>query len=124
MIEYFVAALTRSAASGSRSTALAPLHWMLVLVFIAFLGSFWTGTPGWVTVLFGVVSVGVVLLGGGAYVYLLLNDRDALRSERFTIEKMKIEKGILGDTASGFREVVEGAKAPTLPPAASDGDVV
>ena len=118
-----MSALTRSAASGSRSTALAPLHCMLVLVFISFLGSVWIGTPSWVLVLFGAISAGVVLLEVGAYVYLLLNDRDALRSERFTIEKMKIEKGILGDTVLGFREVVEGAKAPTLPPAASDGDV-
>ena len=39
-----------------------------------------------------------------SYVYLLFNDRDALRSERFTLSKMAIERSITGDSLRGFVE--------------------
>ena len=37
----------------------------------------------------------------GAYVYCLVTDRDALRSETYTIQKMAIEKGFVGDSLTG-----------------------
>ena len=97
MIEQAFAALSRSAASGSRTTALAPLHMMLALLIAGLLSSIGLNAPAWVIRLLG-GSVAVVLaLELLAYVYLLFNDRDALRSERFTIAKMRIERGLMGD---------------------------
>jgi hypothetical protein len=52
-----------------------------------------------------------VLLFCGTYVYLVLHDIDALRSEQFTLEKMRLEKGVLGDSLSGFREVTDHSAA-------------
>ena len=103
MFEQAFAALSRSAASGSKTTALAPLHMMLALVMAGLLSSIGLNAANWVLILLGGCSAVVVTLEVVAYVYLLLNDRDALRSERFTIEKMRIERGIMGDTASGFK---------------------
>ena len=103
VIDQFVAALTRSAATGSKSTALAPLHGMLALVLGAFLISLWLAAPTPVLILFGVFCTCGVVLEAFAYVYLLFIDRDALRSERYTLEKMRLEKGIIGDTTAGFR---------------------
>ena len=40
-----------------------------------------------------------------AYVYLMLKDRDALRSERFTLSKMAIERSITGDSLRGFSKI-------------------
>ena len=37
-----------------------------------------------------------------AYVFCLLKDRDALRSEKFSIRKMEIERGIYGDNNFNF----------------------
>ena len=38
----------------------------------------------------------------GAYIYLLIADRDALRSETFSLSKLAIEKGLVGDNISGL----------------------
>ena len=62
--------LSRSDASGSKSTILKPLTWFLALIIV--------------------------------YIYCLINDRDSLRSEKFTIQKLAIEKGIMGDDVTGI----------------------
>ena len=78
---------------------------MLALVIAALLSSIPLNAPDWVLILLGVSSVVVLVLEVVVYVYLLFNDPDALRSERFTIEKMRIERGLMGDTVSGFSRV-------------------
>ena len=120
MIERVFAALSHSAASGSKTTALSPLHMMLALVLSGFLVSALSNLPTWVISFFGYASAGVLMLEAGAYVYLLVNDRDALRSERFTIAKMRIERGVMGDTSSGFHEVPEGESHRALPAGRSE----
>lgn len=49
----------------------------------------------------GFVFVASVPLYGFAYVYCLLYDRDALRSERYSLQKMAIEHGMIGDSKTG-----------------------
>lgn len=52
-----------------------------------------------------------------AYGYFLFTgNTDALRSERFTIKKMQIERGLLGDSLSGFVEVSRPDRSKALPP--------
>lgn len=36
-----------------------------------------------------------------AYTYCLFKDRDALRTERYSIQKLAIEKGFVGDSLTG-----------------------
>jgi hypothetical protein len=48
-----------------------------------------------------------------AYFFLLVKDRDALRSERFQLSKMAIERSIVGDSIEGF---IDPDKLPLLPP--------
>jgi hypothetical protein len=115
VIDQFFAVLLRSAASGSRTSALAPLHWLLGLVLAAFIASLTFNAPTWARVLFATLSTAIVVLDAAAYVYLLLNDRDALRSERFTIEKMRIEHGLIGDSLIGVANVSQGQPNPALP---------
>lgn len=40
-----------------------------------------------------------------AYNYLLIKDRDALRSESYTLNKLAIEKGLIGDSDAGVVNV-------------------
>lgn len=100
--------LAKSSASGSRSTALAPMHWLLVIVLGAFLTSIKLGASPGIVQMLGLLCVIGFAVECFAFVFLLFKDRDALRSERFTIEKLRIEKGILGDTLSGFKEIGAG----------------
>jgi hypothetical protein len=58
--------------------------------------------PGWVTVLLAMFTALVFLVYLASYSFLLVKDRDALRSERFTLSKLAIERSITGDNLSGF----------------------
>ena len=107
MIEQVFAALSRSSAAGSRKTALAPFQWLLALILSALLvASSQTGLENGpvVTLLlwFAGITFGMTCL---AALYLLFKRPDFLRSERFSIEKLMIERGIVGDTMSGFSRV-------------------
>jgi hypothetical protein len=50
-----------------------------------------------------VASTGLAFLV--AYFILLFVDRDALRSERFTLSKLAIEKSVTGDSLRGFAAI-------------------
>ena len=60
--------------------------------------------PVWVLVMLGVFQGLTVLAYLAAYFFLLVKDRDALRSERFQLSKMAIERSITGDNLAGFLE--------------------
>ncbi|MGC2423442.1 MAG: hypothetical protein WA666_03695 [Nitrospirota bacterium] len=62
------------------------------------------GAPHWILIAI-LISFGLVLLTYlSAYIYLLFNDRDALRSEVYTLSKMAIERGLMGDNITGLIE--------------------
>ncbi len=93
----------QSQARGSRSTALGPLFVLLGLLLTALVTTtkLAPDPPTWLLPgLFGLVAF-IVLVGAGAYIYLLIKDRDALRSERYSIQKLAIEKGMYGDDMTG-----------------------
>jgi len=51
-----------------------------------------------------------------AYFVLLFVDRDALRSERFTLSKLAIEKSVTGDSLKGFVAIeLNAEKSHSLP---------
>ena len=78
--------------------------------------------PRPVVALFGLLCSVAFLIECGAYLYLLRHDRDALRSERFSLEKLRIQKGLMGDSVSGFREIRVAENAKELASAPSDID--
>jgi hypothetical protein len=108
------ALLASSNADGSKSSALAPLHWTIGLLVVAVCSLSKTGAPTWCVVgamIFLGVAVAVDLF---AFCYLLFNDRDALRSERFSLQKLRIERGLIGDNRVGLLEESPQSKALTL----------
>ena len=108
VIERLMGAVTNSAATGSKTTALAPLNIMLALCLGGMLMAVGTRAPEPVLWIFGMFCVSAMTLECGAYLFLLVRDRDALRSKRFMLERMHIEKGLIGDSLSGFKEVRQG----------------
>ena len=94
--------LARSDSSGSRSTILKPITWFISILIVGFTTLVEIKASQWIVALFFlliIVTVGVFFY---AYIYCLHKDRDALRSEKFTIQKMAIEKGFVGDDISGI----------------------
>jgi len=103
------ALLQQASAEGSRSTALKPLGWLVGMLCAASIAlfSFSNPIPPWVGITF--VALTTVAVAGYliAYFYLMIKDRDALRSERYSIQKLAIEKGIVGDDISGVLQIDE-----------------
>jgi len=93
--------LEQASAKGSKSTILQPLGWMMAICISAtFSAGLFSPVP-WVTILFAVFSALTMALYLYAYLYSLYKNPDALRSESYTIQKLAIEKGFVGDDTSG-----------------------
>jgi hypothetical protein len=114
-LELFQTLLQQASAQGSRSTALQPLIWLSSLFLVALVSSVSVHAPAWVVVALcsgtGVILVTFVF----AYLFFVLKNPDALRSERFTLTKMQIEKNQLGDTIRGFGEATPAIASETSP---------
>lgn len=110
--------LEQASAQGSRSTVLRPLGWLLSICSAGLLGAISIQAPTWVGVLFASGVALSVLLYLGAYIFCMVRDRDALRSETFSIQKLAIEKGFYGDSTSGvFTQEAAGQPKQLDPPA-------
>ena len=59
------------------------------------------GSPNWVLVCWAFALGFLLLVAVFGFVYFMFKDPDMLRSERFSLEKMAIEKGLYGDNIQG-----------------------
>ena len=104
-LEFLQSLLARSSVQASRSTAIGPLLWALLIVVAGLIAGHECGLPTWATgLLAGGVAFLIVNLAGMCW-YFAIHQPDALRSERFAIAKMAMEKRrIEGDTVLGVVE--------------------
>lgn len=103
----------------SRSDVLKPLAWLIGLELTALVLLTTTisrASPLLVNTV-ALVFVVTMMLYGFSYLYCLLKDRDALRSERYSLQKMAIEHSLLGDSGTG---IIEGELASTSSLTSSD----
>lgn len=70
----------------------------------ATLASFYWGLPVIVGRSGLVATALAIIVYVGSYIYLLRVNPDALRSERYSLEKLAIEKGVYGDSLTGVVE--------------------
>lgn len=61
--------------------------------------------PTWVQVFFVCCTGAVLFAMLGAFVHFARKDPDALRSESFGLSKLRIERGLVGDSRAGLREI-------------------
>jgi hypothetical protein len=73
-----------------RSDVLRALIWPLGILMLATLGLVHAGAPHWLLVVFSVLFVLCALLYGASYVFCLINDRDSLRSEKYSLTQDKV----------------------------------
>ena len=96
--------LSRSDASGSKSTILKPLTWFLALIIGGILTLLKFGSPIWLTIMLAVIFCLGVAVFFFVYIYCLINDRDSLRSEKFTIYNPQNEMFRLLGTKRSFSQ--------------------
>jgi hypothetical protein len=97
--------LEQASAQGSRSTVLRPLGWMLSICFAATIAAIGVKAPSWLVILFAVFVSLCAILYLGTYLYCLLTDKEALRSETYSIQRLAIEKGFVGDSSAGIFKI-------------------
>jgi len=91
----------RSDASGSKSTILKPLTWLISILLGAVILLQKVSAPSWL-IIFLVSIVGLtILIFFFSYIFCLFKNPEALRSEKYSIQKLAIEKGIYGDDING-----------------------
>jgi membrane protein YdbS with pleckstrin-like domain len=88
----------------SRSDVLRVLIWPILILMLALLTAVQAKAPSWA--LIGIAAfVGFFLVVYAfAFIGLLVYDRDALRSEKYTLHKMAIEHGLFGDSQVGLMQ--------------------
>lgn len=90
---------------GSKSTALTSLQWLIGLLITGTVSAaYWVPSEPWLwRVLAGVTGLTIIAFMC-AYFYLLVKQPDALRSERYSLSKIMIERGLVGDSVSGLHD--------------------
>jgi membrane protein YdbS with pleckstrin-like domain len=91
----------------SRSDILRPLAGLIGILITAIILIIVAKGPEWLLILMSVVWVFSIVLYFFTYVFCLFRDRDALRSEKYSLQKMAIEHGLFGDSTSGTFEPEE-----------------
>ncbi|MCA1626194.1 MAG: hypothetical protein LC778_20860, partial [Acidobacteria bacterium] len=106
--------LQQASTSGSRSTAMKPLTWLVGILIVGVISLAASGATFWLLVTVAFLLVIAVVAFMSSYIYFMVKNPDALRSERFTLSKMKIEKNLIGDDKSGLKEIPEFAETKTI----------
>ncbi len=102
-VDDYIAGLVRQATGGGpRSSVLKPLDWLLGMLLLGALGAFGTGAPSWLGVGCSVGAGATTVTYLITYICLVVVDRDALRSEPYSLTKLAIEKRLLGDSTAGI----------------------
>ena len=101
-IESIFSFLQRASAHGSRSTVLGPLNWLIGIIVAAILGCLRYNAPVALLLFFAVIIGFGVLLYLVAYAYCLKKDPELLRSEKYSIQKLAIQKAYVGDSSVGL----------------------
>lgn len=104
MPQIFQQLLQQSSVRGAKSSALHALQWGIALLLGGISTAVWVDSPDWLLYSLALALGLVFLTFLGTYIFLLFTDRDALRSESFTLSKMAIERGLIGDNITGLMQ--------------------
>ena len=90
--------------TATRSTILHSLQWMTFILLVGLSGTSLSNAPDWTAQVVSVLLVIVVIMYLFFYCYFAFKSPDQLRSEKYTIRKMEIERGLVGDDTVGLTE--------------------
>jgi len=103
----FIQSLQQAFRQDSKSTVLKSLGWLISILSTATIFASRYGLDKWLVVMFAILDCIVILIYIAAYIYFAIKDPEQLRSEKFSIQKMAIQHGYVGDDLAGFFKVVK-----------------
>jgi hypothetical protein len=102
----------------ARSNVISTLGIFLTVMTGGLISAAYVDAEWWIKALFALgLWLGIVLYLS-AYVYFAIKDPELLRSEQFTLSKMALEKGMIGDTEKGFVDPMKNEGILTIPASA------
>jgi|GEM_PF-2842538 hypothetical protein len=105
MPDQFTQLVQEALQRNTKSTVLKPLGWLIGLLLTATIFASRFGLDKWLVVMLAVLDCIAVIIFFVAYIYFGCKDPDLLRSEKFSIQKMAIQHGLIGDDLSGFFKI-------------------
>lgn len=99
----------------AKSTAMSPILWLIAVVFSG------TGTLYWATQQINIVYCGLFFIlcllvyAMRCYDFFMKNDPDRLQSERFSIKKMELQQGQIGDNTKGLQSPNQNTNTKIIP---------
>ena len=102
MADQFSEVLQRALLRNAKSTVLKALGWLVALLLSASVFASRFGTDKWLVVMLGCLDCLAILVYIAAFIFFALKDPDQLRSEKFSIQKMAMERGFIGDDIKGY----------------------
>ena len=91
----------------TRSDVLRALIWPNAGILLALSSAMMTHQPDWVLSSLFIMLAIFLELYGIAFIYFAFSDPDALRSEKYKLQKMAIEQGLYGDSSMGLRNITD-----------------
>jgi hypothetical protein len=108
--------MQQGSVQGTKSTVITPLVWAMGILTTGLMVGAKVGLSATVIGVFSACLVLVVLGLLSAFGYFAWKNPDALRTERYTLTKLAIEKRLSGDDMAGIREAIEmiGGESPEI----------
>lgn len=98
----FLSFLQQTVGRGSKSTALQPLIVLISIWVASFVASLYYKAASWIVIAILAAGAAIVLVYLGAYIFLVVTNVDATRSEKFILERLALQQSRVGDDNSGF----------------------
>jgi hypothetical protein len=106
-------------ATAWRSDVLKPLAWLIAMLVLLVAMLAFAKAPEWLLTWVSLTLLGTIILYALSYAICFFIDRDALRSEGYSLNKMAIEHKLIGDSSAGMfsaKEVLDSQPVPDQSP--------
>jgi len=108
--------------TAARGTALAPLQWLAGILGTALVGAIKANAPTSVVWTLLVLLIAVVVVFLVVYCVFASRNPDALRSEKYALSRMALERGLIGDDRAGLHDPAEPGVGGSSVPIPVDSD--
>ncbi|CNF16523.1 Uncharacterised protein [Yersinia rohdei] len=92
--------------SGEKSTVVHTILWLVGIIVLALIFLVYKNAPVWLVITFVIFITFILVFYGFVYWHCLTSDPDLLRSEKHVIQKMAIQRQVIGDSDTGVIEKV------------------
>lgn len=102
LMNEFFQIFSHAEGKATKSTVITPLTYVMAVILASLAASMKYHAPTWVLISTVVMAICILLIFFITYFYCLFKNPDLLRSEKYVISKMALEKTSKGDSNIGL----------------------